>query len=190
VRRPSKSQLRKTLAALSDPTRLRIVESIGIDRKTASSLARSLGVEKNRLYYHLRILERVGIIEVVDSVHEGRLPERRFALAPGQGPWGDELALSGDAEARALLAAATLTATGVELQAALRASTSGSDRERMASFSRGLVRTTPEVMQALSQQVADAALAAWAHAGDPRARDYRFTFAAYEPIGETKQEGP
>lgn len=177
------NRLRETLAALSDPTRVRIVEALTAGPRTASALARILGVEPNPLYYHLRTLKSAGVIEVVDRVHEGRLPEQRFGIAAGQGLWDDKLPLSGDCDARATFFASLLRATAAELEAAVHGS---GHRDFMLTRSvlhapSAAVHRMHDQMVALATEVAQESTVA-------DARSYRFTVAIYELPDSTEED--
>jgi DNA-binding transcriptional ArsR family regulator len=63
------------LRTLFDPLRLRIMGAIRTPR-TAKEIAAALGVEPNKLYYHLRRLQDHGLVSVDDR---GAGAERRFA---------------------------------------------------------------------------------------------------------------
>lgn len=54
----------ETLRALSDPLRLRILEYLA-QPQTAKTVAAKLAIGKTKLYYHLNLLEKHGIIRVV-----------------------------------------------------------------------------------------------------------------------------
>lgn len=54
----------ETLRALSDPLRLRLLELLA-QPQTAKELATKLALGKTKLYYHLNLLEKHGIIRVV-----------------------------------------------------------------------------------------------------------------------------
>ena len=62
------------LRTLFDPLRLRIMGAIRTPR-TAKELGAALGVEPNKLYYHLRRLQEHGLVSVDDR---GAGAERRF----------------------------------------------------------------------------------------------------------------
>ncbi len=77
------------LRTLFDPLRLRIMGAIRTPR-TAKELGAALGVEPNKLYYHLRRLQEHGLVSVDDR---GAGAERRFvatakrlAIAPAVQP--------------------------------------------------------------------------------------------------------
>lgn len=52
---------------ISDPIRLKIILTLGTSPKTAQDLSDALGVSRSKIHYHLKILERNGMIEVVDT---------------------------------------------------------------------------------------------------------------------------
>lgn len=54
----------ETLRALSDPLRLQILELLA-QPQTAKTIAAKLGMGKTKLYYHLNLLEKHGLLRVV-----------------------------------------------------------------------------------------------------------------------------
>ncbi len=80
---PSQSEIEnKRLAVVgADPLRLRIDEALRYPARqlTAKELAARLGVAPNSLYYHLRKMEEVGIVRVVEERPAGRVTERVYA---------------------------------------------------------------------------------------------------------------
>jgi DNA-binding transcriptional ArsR family regulator len=76
--------------ALLDPERRRLAEALAEAPDSASGLARRLGETRQRLNYHLRVLEEAGLLELVEERRSGsraervlRLSARRFVLDPG-----------------------------------------------------------------------------------------------------------
>ena len=59
-------------AALGDPARLTIVDSLFLTDLSPGDLARRLGLPSNLLAHHLRVLESAGIIERRRSEGDGR----------------------------------------------------------------------------------------------------------------------
>ena len=59
-------------AALGDPARLAIVESLTVSDRSPSDLARDLDLRSNLLAHHLDVLENVGLIERFASAGDGR----------------------------------------------------------------------------------------------------------------------
>ncbi len=72
-----------TLKSLSDPLRIRILELLA-DPRPAKQLAATLGLPKTRLYYHLGILEKHGLIRVVSERIVSGITERTYQVAAKQ----------------------------------------------------------------------------------------------------------
>jgi DNA-binding transcriptional ArsR family regulator len=75
--------------ALLDPERRRLTEALAVAPDSAAGLARRLGEKRQRLNYHLRVLEEAGLVEAVDARPRGARSERvlrptarRFVLDP------------------------------------------------------------------------------------------------------------
>jgi DNA-binding transcriptional ArsR family regulator len=56
----------ETLRALSDPLRMQIVELLS-ENQTVKQVAEKLGLAPGKLYYHFNTLEKLGLIEVVET---------------------------------------------------------------------------------------------------------------------------
>lgn len=74
VRQPDRAQV------LLHPERRRLVEALASAPDSASGLARRLGETRQRLNYHLRLLERAGHIELAEERRKGSQPERVMRL--------------------------------------------------------------------------------------------------------------
>lgn len=62
-------------AALMQPERLRLLEALG-EPDSAAGLARRFALPRQRLNYHLKELERVGLLEFVEERRKGNCVER------------------------------------------------------------------------------------------------------------------
>jgi DNA-binding transcriptional ArsR family regulator len=62
-------------AALLDPTRRSLLERLA-EPASAASLSRKMGLPRQRLNYHLRELERDGLVELVEERRKGNCTER------------------------------------------------------------------------------------------------------------------
>lgn len=72
-------KMRRRRQAISDPTRMRIMGLVlEYEGLTAKELGEKLRIDPNRLYYHLRILEDVGVIEATELRATGRNTERVY----------------------------------------------------------------------------------------------------------------
>ena len=76
-------------AAILDPERRRLVEALAEAPDSASGLARRLGESRQRLNYHLRVLEDAGLVELQAERRRGNCTERvlrvvarRFVIDP------------------------------------------------------------------------------------------------------------
>jgi ArsR family transcriptional regulator len=66
----------RTLAALSDPHRLRILDLLGSDERCVCDLQESVAVATNLLSYHLRVLREAGLVV---TTRRGRWIDYRMA---------------------------------------------------------------------------------------------------------------
>jgi len=120
---------RAALDAVASPARLELLSALGDGPATTIELAGRLGRSRQSLYYHLRVLERAGLV-CVDLPDEGarerrfRLRNERIAVAAARGSPHD---LAAAAKAlRAVLrltareASAALTDPATRFQGALR----------------------------------------------------------------------
>jgi DNA-binding transcriptional ArsR family regulator len=57
----------ETLKVMSDELRLKLIEALGRGPATVKQLAELVGVPQSKLYYHVGLLERHGLITVVDT---------------------------------------------------------------------------------------------------------------------------
>lgn len=71
------------LAVLYDPVRYRIFRALEQPR-TIAELAAETGRPANRLYYHVRLLVRAGLVRQVDTRASGKHTERVFGRAAGR----------------------------------------------------------------------------------------------------------
>ncbi|HEX6135733.1 MAG TPA: helix-turn-helix domain-containing protein [Longimicrobiales bacterium] len=76
--------------ALLDPDRRRLAEALAEAPDSAAGLARRLGEKRQRLNYHLRVLEDAGLVELAEERRRGNRTERvmqlvatRFVVDPG-----------------------------------------------------------------------------------------------------------
>ena len=73
------STLDRTLVALGDPTRRKLIERIGRKSQRASDLCRGLPMSRPAVSRHLRVLREAGLVEAASA---GR--EMRYRLAHPQ----------------------------------------------------------------------------------------------------------
>ena len=103
-----------------------------------------MGVEPNRLYYHLRILEGAELIEVTGTRAEGRMTEKIYGATGGS--FGNELSGQDPVE-RAVFFGSILDATKSELTELVLEGRG--EQGRRASLFRSMVVGTPEEVERL-----------------------------------------
>lgn len=83
---------RSTHRALADPLRIRLLDALWVAPRSARELAEWVGVPADRLYYHLKQLQRAGLVEVVEyrEVPAGKV-ERVYGRVQVEPP-GDDAA--------------------------------------------------------------------------------------------------
>ncbi len=68
----------ETLRVMADSLRAQILEMLVREPLTARQLAAKLDLPTSKMYYHLGLLEKTGVIEVVETTQVGNLLEKIF----------------------------------------------------------------------------------------------------------------
>ena len=92
------------LKALGHPLRLRVLEELGGNSETLTNreLAQRLGVDPGHLHFHVRMLQKAGLIERADGGQRREKPYRSAAKAIRVAPELTSAGLSGDLHAAML----------------------------------------------------------------------------------------
>ena len=85
----------ETLRAISDPLRIRLLELMA-QPQTVKEIAAQLGVGKTKLYYHLNLLEKHGIIRVARTRVVSGIIEKSYQVTAYSYRPAKELLLRGD----------------------------------------------------------------------------------------------
>jgi DNA-binding transcriptional ArsR family regulator len=110
---------------MADPLRIRLFQALWHGPRSARELAAEVGLPPDRLYYHLRLLQRAGIIEVSEyRPLPGGKVERLYRRAEAEPPQDS----SSPAEIAAFLGS-VLDATKADVSAAFLAKEAGLRRE-------------------------------------------------------------
>lgn len=72
-----------TLKAIADPLRAQIVELLINDPLTVSQVAQRLGLAPSKLYYHFGLLEKIGLIAVVETRMVANIMEKIYRATSG-----------------------------------------------------------------------------------------------------------
>ena len=70
----------ETLRVLTDPLRMRILAALEKEPRTVKEVARLLDIPPTRLYYHMNLLEKHGIIRVVETRVVSGIIEKKYWL--------------------------------------------------------------------------------------------------------------
>jgi len=135
--------------ALGDPLRIRLFQALRHSPLSARELAADVGQPPDRLYYHLRQLERAGIIEVGEyrQLPGGKVERlyRRVAAEPPQDT-------ASPREIAAVLGS-VLEVTTADVAEAFRAKERGQRRE--VHVTQSVVRLTDEALPELRRRLLD-----------------------------------
>jgi DNA-binding transcriptional ArsR family regulator len=82
--------LRSLHRALADPLRIRLLEALWLQPRSAKELAKSEGLPAERLYYHLGQMEQAGLVHIAEyrSLPGGKV-ERVYAATTEEPPGDD-----------------------------------------------------------------------------------------------------
>jgi DNA-binding transcriptional ArsR family regulator len=83
---PKKFTIRdyETLKVVADPLRAQIMELLIFEPATVRQVAERLGLAPSKLYYHFGLLEKIGLIEVVETRMVANMVEKQYgATAAG-----------------------------------------------------------------------------------------------------------
>src|SRR5436305_4732374 len=103
------------LKAAADPTRLRLGLELLDRESTVKELAEALGVPATRLYYHVKILEKQGLIEVANRRMVSGIEERTYRAPSEDWTVPPDMKLSALYESGALRAMFDLVRSEVEV---------------------------------------------------------------------------
>lgn len=181
----------ETLKALSDPLRLRILETMvqaADESWTVKRIARALGVGPTKLYHHIRILEDNDLIRPAGQQLVRGIVETSYRIAQLQLRFDPRLLSTGAAEVRASTEQTMMTLFDVARHDLLRASAAGllaldeaDDPKRMFMLRRSLLRTSPERGAELRQRLT--ALLAEYH-DDPAGEVTLGLFVSLHPLAD------
>jgi DNA-binding transcriptional ArsR family regulator len=67
-----------TLKVVSDPFRVQILEILVHEPQTVNQVAEKMGLAPSKLYYHFNLLEKHGLVQVVDTTLRGNILEKHY----------------------------------------------------------------------------------------------------------------
>jgi DNA-binding transcriptional ArsR family regulator len=109
----------ETLKALSDPLRVAVIRALDSPR-TAKEVARIVDRDVTTLYYHLRLLEKHGLITVVETRKTSAIPESVYQAAARRYHLADQLISAGAGDEVEILLGALFDGTKREVRHSIR----------------------------------------------------------------------
>jgi len=68
----------ETLKIMADPQRNQILEILAPEKQTINQIAEKLGLSPSKLYYHINLLEKHGLIQEVDTIVKANIIEKVY----------------------------------------------------------------------------------------------------------------
>lgn len=116
-------QDRATLKVIADPLRARLLEVIASQPLTVKQIAARMGSAPGKLYYHINLLEKHGLLRVVETRRVANMLEKTYQAAATQMDIAPALLTTTTAEGKDAvydLITATLDATRADMLRSLR----------------------------------------------------------------------
>lgn len=176
----------RVLKALAHPLRIRLLVELS-EPRTVKETARALEVPPTRLYYHVRILERAGLIRVMETRMVSGIEERTYRAVARD--WSPSPTLPASTLAASGVIEALLGMVGAELEVVLRDDPDGAVGDPsgpLPGLGLNLLALRPEDVVELQRRV-DAAVdeftAEAAGDADGDSRPYHLLLALYPRPG-------
>lgn len=81
----------ETLKIMADPQRNQILEILAPEKLTINQMAKKLGLSPSKLYYHINLLEKYGLIQEVDSIVKANIIEKVYWISAYECKMDDSL---------------------------------------------------------------------------------------------------
>ena len=81
----------ETLKILADPLRNQILEILAPEKLTVNQIAEKLGLTPSKLYYHINLMEKHGLIQEVDSIIKANIIEKIYWISAYECKMADNL---------------------------------------------------------------------------------------------------
>jgi AcrR family transcriptional regulator len=192
-----------TLKAVADPLRAQVVELLIHDPLTVGQVAQRLGLAPSKLYYHFGLLEKIGLIAVVETRMVANIAEKIYRATGSHiavEPSLLNLRTDAGKETVNTLTVSTLDTTRDDLLRSLQAryamlDAGSSRRPRAVNVSRMLSRLSDEQAQEFNRRIValmhefDAADAGPTPAGEDEPVTFALTVAFYPSFYFREDDG-
>ena len=148
-----------TLHIVNDPLRMRLLHLLGGEARSVRDLAQALDLPTTRLYYHINMLEKRGLIGVAETRKVGAMTERRYqTVAVNYQPGAGLIESINDSREAAELAVGTiLDGARLDAEAALERhfASGGGERAGLGTLARTFVQLTAEQFEEWHTRLTD-----------------------------------
>jgi len=179
----------RVLEVLNNAVRLRIMRQL-MEPATVRQLADRLEVPVTRLYYHLNLLEDVGVIEVVETRKSGAMLQRVYrTVATDFAPVAGLLERTADKE-RVVKAAIGMVLDGARLDATAGlldqfAEDSDSEPDPATALGRAVVPLTRAGALKIVEMIGEV-VEEMTGKDDPSGQEYAFSFVFFPMVGPVR----
>jgi DNA-binding transcriptional ArsR family regulator len=166
-----------TLKALAEPLRLRLMNLLATHPRTVKELATIVGVPQTRLYYHVKILERHGLIGVTSRRMVSGIEERTYRSTASSTTVSPHLAneIAGSGVLKAFF---DMIRAGIEVALEEGGDVIGEATGAVPFLSLTAIALTPDEVLEVQQRVADIMNDyRWDRPRQPDTREYDMLFA-------------
>ncbi len=148
---------REEIKALAEPMRIRLLEAFGGEPMTTKQAAQQMGVSATKLYHHVELLEKLGLIELVKT-NRVRGATEKYYQAVARHYRFDEAAMFGQSaeelETLQGVLDGILAATRAQLRDSIRAGLLDKENmDREGTVSQTVVRASPKEIKKLERML-------------------------------------
>jgi DNA-binding transcriptional ArsR family regulator len=142
------------MRAISDELRLRIIRLLARERMTVTQLGAALGIAVSKAHYHVRELERVGLLRLVETREKGGVLEKYYRAVARDYSVPSALLQDLPAGERVVTASNALQAATREFLRAMQVALGNNDLEhQVMGFTEGRIWATREEFHTLMEQI-------------------------------------
>jgi DNA-binding transcriptional ArsR family regulator len=183
----------ETLEVLNDPMRMRLMHLLGGESKSVRELAEELDLPVTRLYYHINMLDEVGVIAVAETRKVGAMLQRRYQTVAHSYQPGSSLvmAVNNDRKAAEIAVATVIDGARLDAQSLVERRFQSGGREAQhptGVLSRVFLELTPEEIRVCQERlsVLIEEMSATALPGRPDTEIYSLTMVLAPSVGPMK----
>ncbi len=180
--------------AMADELRIRIVDQLTLQPMTVTQVGEALGIAPNKAHYHVRELERVGLVRLVETREKGGILEKYYRAVAKNFQVPDELLNTSSPDELIAAVNEFIQVVNAGLLAAMRREMQqGTHGEEVIGMSTAAFWATNEEAKALDRQINalfEPYLKQRGVAGERERRIAHYSYTVSAPSGERAAAGP